>query len=253
MGEENNDDFNEDEDVDVSDDDTQGDSNDQDTDVDTGNGDTDDDDQEGGDDDAGDDADDDTGDGDKDDDQAPPTRNKADHNRQGYDKRVAKKNEQGDGDGDSDDKSNSKLAKLSPEDRQELKDEVMSEIKGEFGDRLDEVEKTNKAGRTGKEVDDFLSDPNNEAFRPFKGKIAKWAGDPSRANIPIESIALEAVGRAGLIKIGAKLNQSANDKAKRSSGGGNSGGKIDSSQKKVAEMTDKEFDDEVTRVKMGGR
>lgn len=155
-------------------------------------------------------------------------------------KKQNKKNEDNENN-DNDDDENDDIA---PED-EEMVDKVINKKYGDKFDKLDaQIDQVNnQADKT--ELDNFISE--NPDFKPYEAKIAKFWKHPSRNHLPIESVAYEVAGK-DLIKLGAKKGKIADENAKREAGGGNSSGGIDSG-KKVAEMSDAEFDAEVEKVK----
>lgn len=72
------------------------------------------------------------------------------------------------------------------------------------------------------EIDGFISREGNEGFREHKAKIMEFANHPSRKNVPIETIAMEVVGRDGLLKMGANAEADASRAAAMSATGGGS-------------------------------
>lgn len=99
------------------------------------------------------------------------------------------------------------------------------------------------------EIDEFVS--QNPDFKPFAAKAAKWAKHPDWKNIPTKQLMHAAAGDK-LLSIGAKRKVAAQQKAAKSKTGTNSGGEA-GGQKPVSEMTDEEFEAEITRVKTSPR
>ena len=144
-------------------------------------------------------------------------------------KRIANKKQKEDENDDDDDG-------IDPED-EEMVNKV---VRKHYGSKLDEVDlQADKA-----ELSEFISD--NPAFKPYQAKILKFWRDPSRNHLPVETVAMEAVGYKNLVKIGAKLEKQASINAKKEVNVGNSGGL--EVKKKVKDMSDKEFDQLTEKV-----
>lgn len=114
-----------------------------------------------------------------------------------------------------------------------------------FGDTLKKIDGLAESGAESEvhsDVQAFLSSKEGKYFEKYADKITAWAKHPSRANIPIQTIAMEAAGVKGMLAIGAAMERDAAKEAKESQAGGSST-RSDSqpSQKKVSEMTDAEF------------
>lgn len=93
------------------------------------------------------------------------------------------------------------------------------------------------------EINAFLSQEGNEAFKPYEAKVRKYMAHPSRKAIPVEELFYSVAGK-DLIKIGAERERKAVDKAKDSQSGGGSA-RDDGSQGKQKDpfkMTDAEFE-----------
>lgn len=73
-----------------------------------------------------------------------------------------------------------------------------------------------------------------------KAQILAMSKDPSRANIPIKTIAMEAVGLEALLQMGSKLEQKATKESKQSKTGG--GSKTNPKTKSYDQMTPAEFE-----------
>lgn len=100
-------------------------------------------------------------------------------------------------------------------------------------------------------LNDFLSKPENKIFAPFKDKIWRISQHPTRKNLPFASVAWEVAG-PHLIKMGAKLQKQADEKAKsKSSGGTQAKASSDGGYKPVDQMTDKEFQAYLLDIKSG--
>jgi hypothetical protein len=184
-----------------------------------------------------------------DDDEEPPVRKKTakDYIIERKNKKIEKlKNKKDDGeedDGDSDEDDD-----VSPED-EKVVDKI---IQKKYGDKFAKLDQANKAAEEAKdqgELKQFLTD--NPNFKPFEKKIWKHWQHPSRNHLPLSDV-VYAVAGPQLLKLGAKLGAQADNKARKTSSGGNSarnaGGKIDYSS-----MTDAEFDAHVEKVKQRQR
>lgn len=88
----------------------------------------------------------------------------------------------------------------------------------------------------------------NPDFKPYEAKIMKWWNDPTRRHLPINTVALEAIGVKNLIRIGAQRQKAADDKARKTSTGGGSSTRDAGGSKPVAEMSNAEFEAERQRV-----
>jgi len=95
----------------------------------------------------------------------------------------------------------------------------------------------------------------NEEFKPFEKKIQRFMSDPSRNHLPIETVALEAVGLDNLFKIAGKRKQVADEKADdMKMGGGNNRDTGDGKKDDVWGMSSEEFaqkQKEIMRGKKG--
>lgn len=94
------------------------------------------------------------------------------------------------------------------------------------------------------EVSKFLSSKEGKYFAQYEKTIAEWAKHPSRVNIPIETIAMEAAGVKGMFAIGAAMERDAAKEAQESQAGGSGGTRNDTKPagtKSVADMTNAEF------------
>ena len=91
-----------------------------------------------------------------------------------------------------------------------------------------------------REVDDFLSDPAHEAFKPYRATIAKWAKHEAYRHIPIEQIAFAAVGDK-LLQIGAQRGKTADEEAARLRSAGAGGKDAKAGHKPFKDMTPEEL------------
>lgn len=139
---------------------------------------------------------------------------------------------------ESDNEGDKEEDEIAPED-EEMVGKV---IRKQYGNKFDQMD----AQADKSELKEFISD--NPDFKPYQAKILKFLQHPSRNHLPIQTVALEAVGLKNLIKFGAKIGKKADDRARKESGGGHSTSRA-SGEKKVADMSDKEFDAEVEKVK----
>jgi hypothetical protein len=122
-------------------------------------------------------------------------------------------------------------------------------IQKKYGQHFEEL-----AGQKVKaEVAEFLNtSPIGKHLKEFEAKIVKYAQHPSRSHLPLEAIAYEVAGPE-LLKIGAKLAAEANKEAAESKAGGTTARKVGGGKKDYLSMSDKEMEEEILRVKTGGR
>lgn len=174
--------------------------------------------------------------GGEDNDTPPPVRKTAsDFYKERQAKKAAKANSQNDDDdGENEDDSDEDV---DPGD-EKIINKVVSKKFAPILEKIQAQEET-------QEANDFFK--ANEEFKPFEGKILKWWKDPSRRHLPIETVALEAVGYKNLLKIGAQREKEAILNAKKSSSGGAGSGNSQG-KKPVAEMSREEFAAEKERV-----
>lgn len=177
----------------------------------------------------------------EDEDLDPPTRRGKTNWRKNFfsekhkeEKKVDKETE----DDDDDEEDND----IAPED-EAMVDKV---IRKRYGSKFDQLDEKADEG----EVKDFVAD--NPQFKPYKSKILKYLKHPSRSHLPVKTIALEVAGD-DLMKLGAKKGKQADLKAKKKAGGGHSPSSAGGSGKSTSDMSDKEFDAEVERVKHSKR
>lgn len=121
-----------------------------------------------------------------------------------------------------------------------IQDAVAEALKP-FTDKMVEQE-------TKDEVDNYISE--NPEFKPYAKKIMKFANHPTRKHLPIETVALEAVGRKGLLQIGAKRAQEADAEGKQTQSGGTSTRNAPSG-KSVKDMSLEEFEDYQNNIRFG--
>jgi hypothetical protein len=96
------------------------------------------------------------------------------------------------------------------------------------------------------EVAEFVK--ANPEFSPFAAKARKFMSHPSRRNIPIETIFMEAAGGVnGVMKLGAQRLKNITDKAKNGASGGGPGGAGDG-KKAWGDMNPGEFETEKRRM-----
>lgn len=131
---------------------------------------------------------------------------------------------------------------ISPED-EKLVDKVVDKKYGKHFAAI-ELQQLNT------EIKDFLNnDSLGKHFKDFEDKIRKYAQHPSRAHLPIRSIAFEVAGDK-LLKIGAEMAKAAAEEADQSKTGGGTArkpeGKID-----YEKMGPKEFEELKEKVKSG--
>lgn len=206
---------------------------------------------EAGDDDQGDDGDgEDAGDGDDtiEDDGSDPTvrrdpsyyvglRHGKKAARQGKPATNAADDDQGnDDDGDDDDSD------LHPEDAEILNQAVAQAVKP----LTDQIQQQKDQA----ELNTFISE--NPHFKPYQAKIERFLKHPSRSHLPISTIAMEAAGPEGMMKIGARMARTADTKKNSSKSGGSTGGNRGGAPAKSAwEMSPEEFAAEQQRVRQG--
>lgn len=91
-----------------------------------------------------------------------------------------------------------------------------------------------------KELGNFLGE--HPHFKPYKAKIERFMKHPSRRHLPVTTVAMEAVGPEGMMKIGARIARQSDMKKGGSQGGPTGGGKRGAAPaKSVADMTPAEF------------
>lgn len=150
--------------------------------------------------------------------------------------KIAKEKDKGNG---KDDEGDDDTDGIAPEDAAVI-DKRVQKILSPFIDK--QVAEENK-----QEADTFVA--ANPHFKPYLDKVLKWAGHPTRQNIPIESIFYEVAGK-DLLKIGAELGKKADDKAKETNaGGGANRGGNGGGTKSVWDMSTEEFEAEQGKVR----
>ena len=98
-----------------------------------------------------------------------------------------------------------------------------------------------------KELNSFLSE--NPDFKPFKAKIERYMNHDTRKHLPVTTIAMEAVGPEGMMKIGAKMARQS-DQKKSGSRADTGGGSRNAPQgKSVMDMSDAEFAEYQNKVR----
>lgn len=81
----------------------------------------------------------------------------------------------------------------------------------------------------------------NPAFKPYQAKIERFMKHPTRSHLPIDTVAMEAVGTAGMIKIGAKMARTADHKKNSSKTGAGNGPRQAEAKADVWGMSDTDF------------
>ena len=176
----------------------------------------------------------------EDDDEEPQTRKgKTDWRKAYFAEKHQPKGKENKGDDEDDEEDDDDIA---PED-EAMVDKVIRKRYGSKFDQLDE-----KADKS--EVNEFVA--KNPQFKPYEQKILKFLRHPSRAHLPVKTVAYEVAGD-DLMKIGAKKGKQADIQAKKKAGGGHSTSKASGGTKSVADMTDAEMSAEVERVKHSRR
>ncbi len=164
-------------------------------------------------------------------DEPPVRKTPQDYYRERQEKREAKKQDDSQGQGSGDD----------PDDLDDpIQSTVRKVVDQEYGPVFESLRKEKETQQVKQEVDDFLSQPGNDVFRPYAEKIQKFALHTSRRSIPIESIAYEVAGK-DLMRIGVERAKQADAEAAASVTGGGSPGNIQ--QKNWQDMSMEEFAD----------
>lgn len=131
---------------------------------------------------------------------------------------------------------------ISPEDQKIIQKAIDKRLKPyEEAQRFKEIES---------EIDTYVKE--NPDFEPFAKKAAKWAKNPSWENVPTEQLMYAVAGKK-LLAIGAKRRTEAEKKANKTKIGGSSPSNAGGGTKPVSEMTDEEMQQEIDRVKYGGK
>lgn len=106
------------------------------------------------------------------------------------------------------------------------------------------IDKTQSA-EDEREISEFLA--KNPEFTPFEAKARRYIAHPSRRNLPVESVFYEVAGKE-LLKIGAKRQREADEKALDTQTGGGSarGGE---GGKSVWDLTKDEFEAEQEEIR----
>lgn len=142
-------------------------------------------------------------------------------------KKAAKAAQKTDGDEDDGDD----VGGLDPEDVELLDGAIKTAVKP-LTEKL-------AAEEDAKELNNFLGE--NPHFKPYKAKIERFMKHETRRHLPVSTIAMEAVGPAEIMKIGARLARQADVKKGSSQGGTAGGGRQKQAGKSVSEMSDAEF------------
>lgn len=102
------------------------------------------------------------------------------------------------------------------------------------------------------EIQSFIKD--NPEFAPFVAKARKFMSHPSRRNIPVETIFMEAAGGVnGVMKLGAQRLKNITDKAKNGTTGGASSGRAGDTGKSWDNMSVSEFEAEKQKLLSANR
>lgn len=138
---------------------------------------------------------------------------------------------------------------VNPRDKKLVEDVVDEKI----GSKLEELEKIaiekeeeRELLQDMKELDEFIS--KNEQFKPYQDKILKWWQHPTRKNLPLKAVAYEVAGD-DLIALGAERERKASKEAAATATGSDS--KTVILEKKISDMTDKEFIDYQNKILYG--
>lgn len=129
---------------------------------------------------------------------------------------------------------------VADEDKKLILDTVMPILEPVLKERAD--------AQDSQELKTFLD--ANKDFKPYEAKIRKYMQHPSRAHLPIESIAYEVAGK-DLLAIGAKRGKQADEKAKETTTGG--GSAAGGGEKSVWDLTPAEFEAQQQKVRSGGK
>ncbi len=184
----------------------------------------------------------------KDDGQEPAVRKKSksniDYILNRKNKKIEKLKEESNKKKESEEEGDDNEDDVDPEDR-----EVVSKIiKDEIAPVLNPLLEERAKAEDDLEVNNFLNE--FPQFKPFEARARRFMQHPSRKNLPIATIFMEAAGPENVLKIGAKMKNQADEKAKEGQmGGGNS---KPSGEKKVSEMSNEEFAEHVKKVKEKG-
>lgn len=133
--------------------------------------------------------------------------------------------EDGGTDGDDDDD-------IHPEDREILNDAVRKAVEP-LTSKLAEQEDA-------KELQAFLT--GNPAFKPYEKRIERFMKHPTRKHLPVATVAMEAVGPEGMMKIGARMARSADHKKQTSKSAPGNGPRGGGNAKSVWDMDSKSFE-----------
>lgn len=114
-----------------------------------------------------------------------------------------------------------------------------------YDDRLDRISDNFDRQERKSELRDYLE--KNPEFKEFEGKIEKWWSDSSRRHLPVESIALEAVGKTNLERIYGERAKKADREVRSSQYAGGASARNISETKVTADqvnaMSPKELDE----------
>ena len=157
-----------------------------------------------------------------------------------------------------------KLEKLKAEKISKI-DNELSELDGPEDDNIDpeEEEKIDKVvqKKYGQQFEEMASQkvkadvqeffnthPQGKHFKEFEAKILKYAAHPSRAHLPIQTIAFEVAGDK-LLRIGAEMAKSADEEAAKSKAGGSPARKSDGGVKDYSSLSNAEMEIEIAKAK----
>lgn len=164
----------------------------------------------------------------------PPVRSKDYYIGLRHGKKSAKAEKKSDDDGEDDGDD------LDPEDA-EILNNALTKAVTPLAEKL-------AAQEDAKALSGFIDE--NPVFKPFKAKIERYMKHESRRHLPIETVAMEAVGAKTLMQLGAKLaTRSAIKKGSSGSGptgGGKRGGEP---AKSVWDMTPEEFAEQQQKIR----
>jgi hypothetical protein len=152
-------------------------------------------------------------------------------------------------------KSDKEVKKSEEEDDDAPDDEklVTKAVDRKYGKRfarMDALEAEAQERANEADIKEFIAeDPLGKYCKDIAGKIRTWSKHPSRANVPIKTIAMEILGEKGLLEIGAKMEKEAAKKAAESKSGGGSARGNEGGAKDYSNMSTEEFEKEIAKVK----
>jgi len=143
--------------------------------------------------------------------------------------------------GDDDDSDDDSDDEIDPRDKEVVKEIVQDAIKPLVERQMKEEDE--------KELNGFLSE--NPDFKPFEKKIRRFMAHPSRAHLPIKTIAYEVAGDK-LLSIGARRAREADADGQQTEGAGSSS-RTQSKGGSVWEQDSKSFEEKQQEVRRKAR